>query len=293
MKHGRTLALALGCLIAGLAGGAFVGSQLGSRPAEAAPSGPTAAQEPPLSGATSNLLEHLEVPLDLRFYTCLGPAAMAAYTPAYVERVERLLAQFERVSGGKVRLVRRDFPPNSAVAKAAQADGITPFKLRTSQECYLGIAVAGKGHKESLGQLEAQWEPALEFDLARAIARAAQAEPQPLPAAVAPRGGPQPLDEIKRLIPNLGAVSVEEGVSRLRGAAVAELARATQESQARIQEVEQELIRAQTNGSDAEQQAALGRLRQLQAEQTGKLREIAARSQAEVQTFKRLKGAVR
>ncbi len=293
MKHGRTLALALACLIAGLAGGAFVTSQLGPRPAAQAPSGPTSPEEPPLSAPTSNLVAHLEVPLELRFYTCLGPAPIAPFTPAYVARVESLLAQFERLSGGKLRLVRRDFQPGSPMAKTAEADGIAPFKVRTSQACFLGIAVAGRSHKESLGQLDPEWEPALEFDLARAIARAAQAEPTSLPVAVAPRGGPQPMDEIKRLIPNLEAVSLEDGVGQLRGASVAELARVTQESQARIQQAQQDLLRAQTNGSEAQQQAALNRLRQLQAEQTGQLRDIAARCQAEIQTFKRLKAGGR
>jgi uncharacterized phage infection (PIP) family protein YhgE len=290
---GRTLALALTCLAAGLAGGAFVASQLVSGHGPDAASGPAPGQAPALSAPTVAVLKHLEAPLEIRFYSSLGAATVPASMPAFVERVEQLLAQFEREAGGKLKLARLDFRLNSGVEKAAVADGIKPFNLEKGEACFLGIAVVGKQHKEGLERLAPEWEPALEFDLARAIARTAEAEVQPLAVVVAPHTGPPPLEEVKRLIPNLEAVSLEEGTRLLRQAALGDCARVVQETQTRIQQAQQNLLQAQTNRSEAEQQAALKQLRQLQAEQTDKLQQIAARSQAQIQTLRRLKAAPR
>jgi len=231
--------------------------------------------------------------MELRFYCSLDAATVPASTPAFVQRVEQLLSQFEREAGGKLKVARHDFQPNSGVEKAAAADGIKPFNIEKGDACFLGIAVVGKQHKESLDRLDPEWEPALEFDLARAIERTAQAERQPEPVVVAPRNGPPPIEDIKRIIPNIDSVSLEEGTRLLRQAALNEFARAAQEMQTRIQQAQLNLLKAQTNSSDAEQQAAMKQLQQLQAEQTDKLQQIAARSQAQIQALKRLKAASR
>jgi len=290
---GRTLALALTCLAAGLAGGAFLTSQLASRQGQKTASAQAPGQAPALSAATATVLKHLEAPLEIRFYSCLDAATMPPSTPAYVERVEQLLSQFERDAGGKLKLARLDFRPNSGVEKAAAADGLKPFNLEKGDACFLGIAVVGKQHKEGLERLDPEWEQALEFDLARAIARTDQAEVQPLPVVVAPRGGPPPIQEVKRLIPNFEAISLDEGTRLLRQAALSEFSRAAQETQTRIQQAQQNLLAAQTNNSEAEQQATLKQLQQLEAEQTDKLQQIAARSQAQIQTLRRLKATPR
>jgi hypothetical protein len=237
------------------------------------------------------VLKHLAAPLELRFYSCLDAGRMPPSTPAFVERVEQLLSQFERDAGGKLRVARRDFKPNTGIEKAAVADGIKPFNRERGGACFLGIAVVGKHHTESLERLAPEWEPALEFDLARAIARAAQAEAPPPPVVVAPRSGPPPIEEVKRLIPNLETISLEEGTRLLRQATLSEFTRAAQETQVRIQQAQQNLLLAQTNRSEAEQQAALKQLRELQAEQTDKLQQIAARSQARIQALGALKAA--
>jgi hypothetical protein len=282
---GRTLAVALACLAAG----AFVASELASSHGQKAASG----QAPALSAPTAAVLKHLAVPLEIRFYCSLDPATLPPSMPAFAQRVEQLLSQFEREAGGKLTLVRPDFRSDSRPEKAAVADGIKPFNLDKGDACFLGITVAGKERRESLERLDPEWEQALEFDLARAIARTAQAEVHPLPVVAAPGGGPSPIEEVKRLIPKLDAVPLEEGTRLLRQAALSEFARVTQETQTRIRQAQESLLQAQTNGSDAEQQAALNQLRQLQAEQTDNLQQIAARSKAEIQALRRLKAAPR
>jgi len=283
----RTPALLLLSLVAGLAGGAFLTAQLASRQQPAAAPEPA----PALSAPAAEVLKHLGVPLEIRFYSSLDPATVPPSMPAFVDRVQQLLSQFEREAGGKLKVVRRNSQPNSGVEKTAVADGLKPFNIEKGDACFLGIAVAGKRHRETLDPLAPEWEPALEFDLARAIARTAQAEAQAEPPIVAPPGGPAPLEEVKRAIPNVDAVSLEEGTRLLSQAALSAFTRASQETQARIQQAQQNLLQAQTNHSDAEEQAALRQLRQLQAEQTEKLQQIAARSKAQIQALRRLKGA--
>jgi len=291
--HARIPALMLACLAAGLAGGALLTSQLESRYGQKAPAGPAPGQPPALSAPTTTVLQHLAVPLEIRFYSSLDTATVPPSTPAFVQRVEQLLSQFESGAGGKLKVVRHDFQLNSGAEKTALADGIKAFNLEKGEACFLGIAVVGKGHTESLERLAPEWEPALEFDLARAIARTAQAELPSLPVVAAPRGGPPPIEEVKRVIPNLEAVSLEEGTRLLRKAALDEFTRAAQEMQTRIQQARLSLLQAQTNHSDAQQEADMKQLEQLQAEQTDKLQQIAARSQAQIQTLKRLKAAPR
>ncbi len=290
---GRTLALALTCLAAGLAGGAFLTSQLASHQGQEAGSGQAPGQGPALSAPTAAVLQHLGVPVEIRFYCSLDAATVPPSMPAFVERVGQLLSQFERDAGGKLKVARHNFQPNSGVERAAVADGLKPFNLDKGDACFLGIAVVGKEHKECLERLAPEWEPALEFDLARAIARTAQAEAQPEPVVVAPRSGPPPIEEVKRVIPNLETVSLAEGTRLLGQAALSEFTRVARETQTRIQQAQQHLLQAQTNQSEAEQQAALKQLRQLQAEQTDQLQQIAARSQAQIQALKRLKAASR
>ncbi len=58
---------------------------------------------------------------------------------------------------------------------------------------------------------------------------------------------------------------------------------------AQIKEAEQRLLQAQSGGSEADQQAALKHLQQVQAEQTEKLKQIAARFKTQVDVFQQLK----
>ena len=291
--RGRILARSLVWLAAGMAAGAFLAWQLDLAHGPKAPAAQTPAGAITLSAPTSEVLRRLAEPLEIRFYCSLDSATVPPSTAAFAQRVERLLAQFESDAGGKLKLALHDSQPGTDLAKAAQADGIKPFNLEKGDACFLGIAVVGKQHKESLERLAPEWEPALEFDLARAIERTAQAEVKPLPVIVAPTGGPPPLEEVKRLIPNLEAVSLEEGTRLLREAALKEFTRAAQEMQTRIQQAQAKLLAAQTNQSDAQQQAAMKELQQFQADQTAELQRIAARSQAQIQTLARLKAAPR
>jgi hypothetical protein len=101
------------------------------------------------------------------------------------------------------------------------------------------------------------------------------------------------VQEVKALIPNLGTVSVEEGTRILREAALKDFTAAAKEMETQVKEAEQRLTQAQNGGSDADQQAARKRLQQIQTEQVEKLKQIAARSKAQIDALQQLKAAPR
>jgi len=94
---------------------------------------------------------------------------------------------------------------------------------------------------------------------------------------------------VKRLIPNPDSVSVEAGTQVLRTAALAEFQAAALEMENKLKEAQQLVIQAQGSNSESAQQAALKQLQQVQAEQNEKLKEIAARSKAQITAWVQLK----
>jgi len=205
--------------------------------------------------------------------------------------VDGLLSEYQRVAGGRINVVRFN-TRSDAGANAAVADGMRAFNRDKGDVCYLGLAVTGNGQKELLPQLAPEWEPALESDLSRAIERVGHSKPPTRPAtAVASEPDAAALEDVRRAIPNLASLSVEEGTRILRESALSEFKAAASEMEIQTAEAQQRLGRAQNGGSAADQQAALKQLQQLQAEQTEKLRQIAGRLQTRISALEQLKGA--
>jgi ABC-type uncharacterized transport system involved in gliding motility auxiliary subunit len=283
---GRILLLMLGFFVAGMAvsalwfyhnpGATSMGSHSGTQPTEA------------LAENTKTVLEGLNSPVEIRFYSLLDPAGVPESVRAYARRVEHLLAEYQRQANGKIKVTRFSSPSRSS-ASAAMADGIKPFSMDSGERGYLGMAVVQGSQKEVLASLAPEWEQALEFDLTRAIARTAEVNS----SASAPvhKTDPAVLDSLKKSIPNLDAVSVEEGAQLLREAALAEFRQASKEMETKIQAAEQQFLNAQSSQSASDQQKALEQLQQLQAEQTDKLKQIAADAKAQLQAFQQQKAA--
>jgi len=246
----------------------------------------------PLSAATLNALGRLESPLEIRFYSILDPATVPASVTEFAGRVGRLLSAYQQEAGGKIKLtgVTSAFDPK---AKAAPADGIAMFNLDKGEPCFLGVALVLGGRKESLPRLSPEWEQALEPDLTRAIIRLEDtARPGPAPTAVS-QINTTAVQEVRALIPDIAGVSLQAGKQILQDAAYKEFAAAAKEMQAQAKDAEQRLADARKNGTDAARQSALRHLQELQAQQAEKLKEIAARSRAQIETFEQLKATAR
>jgi hypothetical protein len=280
----RVPLLALAAFLLGLGGGALLFHRgAGSPETETAPG-----QGIALSDSTKAVLAQLESPVAIRFYAVLDPANVAPALRDYAGRVNQLLAEYQQASGGRIQVTNRQ-SLSDATAAAASADGLKPFNLEKGEACYLGIAVAGKNRKELLTSLSPQWEPALEYDISRAIARVAGASAAPLvPKAVA-SNELAAIEEVRRLIPDLGSVSIEEGAQRLRQKSLAEFSTITQEMEKRIAQAEQRFLEAESNRVEAAQQAASKELQQLRAEQADKLRQVAARLSDQIAALEKLK----
>jgi len=277
----RTVLLVLIFFLFGLAGGAY----WYYRATKHAPVNETPLA---LSDSTRAVLKRLDSAIEIRFYSLLDPASVSDSVRAFAGRVDQLLAEYQQEANGKVKLTRYD-SLSDANAQAASADGIQPFNREKGDACYLGIAVAQGQQKESLPQLAPEWEPAVEFDLTRAIVRLINARPTANNPVTMARPDKAAIEEVKRAIPDLASVSVEKGTQILKDATLKEFAAASNEMEIRIKEAQRDVSNAQQGKSETEQQAAMRHLQQVQLEQAEKLKEIAARLPARIAALQGLK----
>jgi hypothetical protein len=238
-----------------------------------------------LSAPTQKLLGQLATPVAIRFYAVL-PDGADPVLPPYAERVRQLLDDLQAAGGGKVSVTTLNTP---ADANAATADGVQAFNLDKGGACFLGLTiVSGKNH-ETLSRLQPEWEPALEADLARAIARvAAAAAPPPPPREIA-QPDPEIIASIHRLIPDLNATSEQTADQIFHAEFMKEIADAGTEMEAQMHAAQERVTQAQTGGTPAELEAAQKNLAQVQLAQGDKIKQIAARLQTRLAVFQRLK----
>lgn len=238
-----------------------------------------------LSEATKAVLRHLDSPVEIRYYSLLDASSVPTSVQAFAGRVDQLLSQYEQVAGDRVTVIRCNALSNDK-ANQAEADGIRAFNIDKGDACFLGIAVECAGQKESLSHLAPEWEAALEPDLTRAIARAAEAKTGAQPLA---RSDTATLEAVRRSIPNLNAVSLEAGAKVLREAGLAQFKQAVEEMNARVKEAQERFIQTQGNLSEADQRAAREQLRKIQAEGMDKLNQITLNSHAQIAALQQLK----
>ncbi|HEV2327191.1 MAG TPA: hypothetical protein VGY56_00200 [Verrucomicrobiae bacterium] len=121
--------------------------------------------------------------------------------------------------------------------------------------------------------------------------------PAPAPTATPQSATPEAVDpavieQVKKAVPNYASVSLEEAEQILRQAALKAFADATSETDAQMKTAQQQLQNAQSNGSEADQQAAMKHVQDTQAAATEKLKQIAANLQAQISALKSLKNAL-
>jgi hypothetical protein len=253
--------------------------------------GKPASDDTRLSDNIREQLRHLNSPVELRFYAVLPPESAPESLRDFSGRADHLLSEFQNANESQIHVVR-NVATSGANADAAAADGIRPFNLDKGEACFLGITVASRGRKEALARLQPEWEPALEFDLARAILNVTTG-----PATAVARQGqnppvsPETTNVILRLITDVKNTSLEDGTQILRGAAVQALTAAGVEAENQIYLAKQQLADAQNSGSEQQQQAAAKHLQDVQFEQTEKVKAIAARLQEELAVFQQMKAA--
>jgi len=125
-----------------------------------------------LSEGTRSVLGKLEAPVKIRLYFSQG-AEVPLPIKAYGRRVEDMLAELRQAARGKVLLEKLDPQPDSEAEDSATLEGVEAQVTQSGDRFYLGASISYADQKIALPALALDREPLLEYDLTRAIARAA------------------------------------------------------------------------------------------------------------------------
>lgn len=240
-----------------------------------------------LSSSTRDVLASLKQPVELHYY------ALFNGTPTEPQQqlaaaAGALMDLFAEAGGSNVRLVGEREWTDETTAQAA-TEGVRPQGLTEGEPFYLGVAVQQQGRTEAIAQISAAWLPALEFDLARAIARVANPPAASKPAEEAAQVEAA-TTSVNRLFPDPAAVSFEDGRQKLREASLKEFEAGVARMQKDVAAVEQRLRAAEAKSSESDREQALAELQQIKARHESSLRDIARRAQAEQEAWAVLKG---
>ena len=122
------------------------------------------------SQGTKQVLAAIDEPITLRYYRSgqireLGPALAS-----YAERVEQLLDEYVRLSGGKIVVERYDPKPFSPEEDLAVADGIQGLSAGDGTQVYFGLAGSNStDDTQAIGYFAPERSGFLEYDLTRLI----------------------------------------------------------------------------------------------------------------------------
>jgi len=124
-----------------------------------------------LSEGTRAVLGKLESPVKIRLYFSQNDIPLPI--KAYGRRVEDLLAEFRQAGRGKLTVEKLDPQPDSDAEDSATLEGVEAQVTPSGDKFYLGASISYADQKLALPALAPDREPLLEYDLVRAIARAA------------------------------------------------------------------------------------------------------------------------
>ncbi len=173
-----------------------------------------------LSPGCVKLLGNLQEPVDLTLYASTSAARGVPQLQTHMRRVDELLAQMKRASGGKLRVHKVDPVPYSDAEQRATEAGLTPVSLAGMRQFYLGlVATNSTDGREVMPFLPPDQDAFLEHDLAKTILKLARAKKPKiglltsLPVAGGPGSAPW---EFYKDLSNLFEVTpVEAGANEL------------------------------------------------------------------------------
>ena len=118
-----------------------------------------------LSPGTRHLLDKVGEPITLQFYFSRSLRNLPVGFKNYATRIEELLRQYVRASGGKLRLVVVDPKPDSKEEEAATRAGVSGQSLGDGTSLYLGLVVQQADQERAIEFFPPQREPFIEYDL--------------------------------------------------------------------------------------------------------------------------------
>ncbi|MBS28760.1 MAG: ABC transporter [Alphaproteobacteria bacterium] len=131
-----------------------------------------------LSDGTKDVLSTLDEPIDLRFYYSERFDEIGPNIARHSDRVRELLDEYERLSGGKVRIEIFDPQPFSTEEDLAVSDGLQglPFD-QSGARAYFGVSGTNSTDDiDAIGYLAPERSPFLEYDLTRLVSNLSEPE---------------------------------------------------------------------------------------------------------------------
>jgi len=124
-----------------------------------------------LSDGTRGLLEELGRPVTLKFYFSESAEGMPGPLKQYASRVRDLLREYERASGGNLKLETYDPEPDSDEEEWAQRYGLAGQALNPmgGMPVYFGVAAVSGTREAAIPFFAPQVEPQLEYLLSRLV----------------------------------------------------------------------------------------------------------------------------
>ena len=130
-----------------------------------------------LSDGSKAVLAKLESDVTLKYYVSSSAADMPMQLKTYAARVQNLLKEYERASGGRVVLEAYDPKPDSDAEEWAQRYGVEPQTVNPfGSPVYFGVVAVCGDNEQTLGALSPRTESTLEYDLTRLVTRVAWPE---------------------------------------------------------------------------------------------------------------------
>lgn len=267
----------------GLIFGSAGGGLMVYRVLQKKPPAPAVENLPTLSESTRTVLGELKAPVEVHFYALFGGDAAASRLSGFATNINTLLTTMEAEAQGKI-IVTRYETWTPANIKNATTDGIAPAEVG-GDPAYVGIAISQDRRKEALARLAPEWAAALEFDVARTIARVG-VQPEPAQTVQQVAENNQAIEAVKQTIPNAVETSFEDGKRMLLEAGLKSYQTLVAEMNAEVAKAEQSVQQS----AEADRRAAVEKLQQVQARYAEKLRNVALQSQAQIEAWTKSKG---
>ena len=121
-----------------------------------------------LSDGTKGILKELGAPVVIRYYATRSSDYMPEDLKLHMRRVDDLLAEYENLSGGKLRVEELDPQPDTDAEDSANLDGIRGQSF-DDQNLYFGLAVSCLDRTSTIPFIDPNQETMLEYQLSRAI----------------------------------------------------------------------------------------------------------------------------
>ncbi len=122
-----------------------------------------------LSPGSKALLAKIEEPVTLHYYFSRGLDGLPIRFKNYATRIEEMLRQYERASGGRVVLRLVDPQPDTDEETQARRSGITPQPVADGRMLYLGLVASQADQEVAIPIFQPNREPYLEYDISQAI----------------------------------------------------------------------------------------------------------------------------